>query len=88
LDFVGLFIYQAFSWASTKLSSHPLVFRVIKGMFFFLVFVILAVLFGVAKLTFVDLFRSALAFLPSGWALIQVILNSEAIYFFKFLHVQ
>lgn len=53
-------------------AEFQLVFRLLKGGLFVGGVALLIILFTVGDLSIRDLFTSALAFLPSGWALIQV----------------
>lgn len=59
-------------------AQNQLLYRLLKGGIFFALLTILVVLFVVGNLTFVDLFVSALAFLPSGWALLQVLMLNRS----------
>ncbi|KAH7445506.1 hypothetical protein KP509_01G012200 [Ceratopteris richardii] len=53
-------------------AGYQLFFRLFKGLLLVGVLVVLPVLFIFANLSIGDLFVSALAFLPTGWALIQI----------------
>ena len=66
-------VQQAVSVGSKTFGAqNQLLYRLLKGGIFTALLTILVVLFMVGNLTFIDLFVSALAFLPSGWALLQV----------------
>lgn len=53
-------------------AEYQLLFRLLKGGLFIAAITVLTVLFVVGNLSVGDLFASALAFLPSGWALVQI----------------
>lgn len=53
-------------------AEYQLLFRLLKGGLFLAGLTILIVLFVAGNLMIGDLFVSALAFLPSGWALVQI----------------
>ena len=53
-------------------AEFQLFFRLLKGGLFLAAVAILIVLFTVGQLIIADLLISLIAFLPSGWAIIQV----------------
>lgn len=68
-----LVLFKVVSEGRQRLSAEfQLVFRLLKGGLFVGGVALLIILFTVGDLSIRDLFTSALAFLPSGWALIQI----------------
>eukprot|EP00250_Pteridium_aquilinum_P011202 c19900_g2_i1 orf=287-6166(-) len=53
-------------------AEYQLLFRLLKGGLFIAAIAVMAVLFVVGNLSIGDLFTSAIALLPSGWALVQI----------------
>ncbi|XP_024540407.1 callose synthase 3 isoform X3 [Selaginella moellendorffii] len=69
---IGLCL-QAVSLGRKKFKANfQLVFRMLKGVIFVAVLSVIAVLFRFAHLTVGDLFASILAFVPTGWGLLQI----------------
>ena len=60
-------------------AEFQIYFRLLKGVFFFAVIVTIIVLLFKGELTVGDLFVSLIAFLPSGWAIIQVKANYKIV---------
>ena len=58
-------------------AEFQLFFRLLKGGLFLAAIAILVILFTVGQLIIADLFVSLIAFLPSGWAIIQVTGSSD-----------
>eukprot|EP00250_Pteridium_aquilinum_P011201 c19900_g1_i1 orf=712-6561(-) len=73
---VVLFVLGTFkgvSWGKKKFSAdNQLEFRLVKGVLFLAGLALLIALFMAAHLAVADLFVGALAFLPSGWAIVQI----------------
>lgn len=65
---------QIVSLGRKKFSADfQLMFRLLKFFLFIAAVVILVLMFTLLSLTVGDIFSSLLAFLPTGWALVQVI---------------
>jgi len=58
-------------------ADFQLMFRILKLLLFIGTVITIVVLFVVLKLTVGDIFASLLAFLPTGWALLQVYYSFE-----------
>ncbi|MCO5578496.1 hypothetical protein L7F22_032339 [Adiantum nelumboides] len=70
---VVLIILKGVSWGKRQFSAeNQLLFRVVKGILSLFALSIVVVLFVAGNLAFADLFVGALAFLPSGWAIVQI----------------
>lgn len=66
-------------------ADFQLMFRLLKLILFIGTIITVVVLFTVLDLTVGDIFASLLAFLPTGWALLQVPEAFECFLFFVFL---
>lgn len=55
-------------------ADFQLMFRLLKLILFIGAIVILILMFTLFSFTFGDIFASLLAFLPTGWALVQVLI--------------
>ncbi|XP_020112967.1 callose synthase 3-like [Ananas comosus] len=70
---VILLVMKVVSVGRLKFSAHyQLVFRLIKGLLFVTFISILVVLIAFAHMTVQDIFVCCLAFLPTGWGMLQI----------------
>ncbi|KAJ3672326.1 hypothetical protein LUZ60_007047 [Juncus effusus] len=71
--FVILFVMKMVSAGRRRLSNEfQLVFRLIKGLIFVTFCAILIILIAIPHMTLQDIFVCILAFLPTGWGMLQI----------------
>ncbi|KAJ4776414.1 glucan synthase-like 3 [Rhynchospora pubera] len=71
--FVILMVMKTVSMGRRKFSAEfQLVFRLIKGLIFLTFLAILIILIAIAHMTLQDIFVCLLAFLPTGWGILQI----------------
>ncbi|XAR54308.1 1,3-beta-glucan synthase [Bertholletia excelsa] len=71
--FVILFVMKAVSVGRRRFSANfQLVFRLIKGLIFLTFMTVLSLLIALPHMTFRDIIVCILAFMPTGWGLLQI----------------